>query len=193
MLTGHSLHILLINIRIKKFTNHRRKNWQVCMLTYVHSTSSLELFPTLSCRGTKVQQPNRDTHIQSQHGIGGLLCYPWVLLGEGESNTHSEREEQRDGKGSWEVSRWRFGSAWVLHSCSGNSGEFTHPILLHSLHLFLSINIPCLLLPHCVLSVPVFPLLLSHVPFWQTDLLVTSYFFPVLIKCRGGEADLCSD
>lgn len=163
----------------------------------MHNPSSLELFPTLSCRGTELH--NRDTHSGSQYGIGGLFCYPWVLLGEGErqrqreKETHTGREEQRDSKGSWEVIRWRFGSAWVLHSYSGNSEEFTHPILLHSLHLFLSINILCFPLLHCTLSVPVFPLLLSHVPFWQTDLLVTSYFFPVLIKCRGGEADLCSD
>lgn len=126
--------------------------------------------------------------------------------------TEEGREKQREGKkigesavgGRW-VKIWFSLSASLVQpemlrrsvTISPPQHTHTHIRSLHSFHLSLSFKPP---LTSFLLSSP---LLLSFAGislscaatchFDKTDLLVTSYFFPVLIKCCGGGPDSCSD
>lgn len=134
-----------------------------------------------------------------------LFCYTCMLLGEYEQiGKQTEWKERLFGGGSGvrgkQVKIWfRLSASLMQRKRWGGQSPAAPPppSNLHSLHLLLSFKLLLLFIPSFfsprLLSVPAFPFLSSHVPVWQTDLLVTSYFFPILIKRRGGGADFCSD
>lgn len=109
--------------------------------------------------------------------VGGLFSYQWVLLGDTESQTGSLVEVRWKGR---RLKMWFSLTACLLQwKCWGQSSALlvikplSSPLLSHLRQYSLSSQ---------------------AVPFRHTDLLLTSYFFPVLIKSQqSGGADSCSD